>query len=95
MRTIHKAVLNVTDEQIIVLPKNSLPISVGEQRGALCLWYGCNTDEEESAQYIVRIFGTGNPIPYGDLGRFLGTVPMADGALIWHVFVGPFVTSVD
>ena len=34
-----------------------------------------------------RVVGTGNPVPT-DCGRFVGTVPVLDGRLIFHVFEG-------
>lgn len=85
-RVIHKTVLNITDEQDLVLPKNSVILSVGNQHENLCLWYGFDTNETEKVVRHICIFGTGNPIPDGDLGWFVGTVQMMEGRLVWHVF---------
>jgi hypothetical protein len=86
VRTIHKIVLNVVDDQWITIPKGSVILSVGEQREAICLWFGCETNEPELETRHISIFGTGNPIPDGPLGTFLGTVIAFGGALVWHVF---------
>ena len=94
MRAIHKQILTVTDEQIILLPKHAVPLSVAEQRDALCIWYGCDLNEPDREEHTVRIIGTGNPVPDVDLGAFLGTVITMGGALVWHVFVASTAAEV-
>lgn len=94
MLTIYKYPLAIADSQRIVMPHNSVPLSVGMQRETLCLWASVDTDRQET-EHEVRILGTGHEAS-SILGlrswcdvhwKFLGTVQQNGGALIWHVFI--------
>lgn len=41
-------------------------------------------DVDSPGVRLVQVFGTGQPIPAG--AQYVGTVPAAQGKLIWHVF---------
>jgi hypothetical protein len=86
MRTIFKHVLQITDTQYVMLPKGAAILSVGEQRNAVCVWFVCDSDNQLTERHRFDIYGTGNPMPEGDLGAFLGTVLTHDQNLVWHVF---------
>lgn len=92
---IWKFTLKLVELQILALPKGSEILSVGVQGegpttpGQIQLWaivppetkpdWADNAEEKK-----IAIVGTGQMAPRS---RFLGTVMMIDGALVWHVFV--------
>lgn len=86
MRTIFKTVLDITDTQYVMMPNGSEILSVGMQRNAICVWYVCDSLNATNEEHRFDIYGTGNPLPEGDLGTFLGTVLTHDAFLVWHVF---------
>lgn len=89
MKYIYKYLLAITDDQIISIPKDSTVLSVICQNNQLVVYVVIDTDNIESNElYKFKIIGTGNPIVAKDFltYRFLNTVSMADGNLIWHVF---------
>lgn len=86
MKTIHKQILNIADKQLIRVPIGSNFISVGIQWDKICLWYECDPALEKITR-IVCIRGTGHELT-GEEGCFIGTVIMANDALVWHVFEG-------
>ena len=83
-RTIWKFPLDVLDEQIISMPRHAEILSVACQNDALVMW--AKVDPENSLrQHKIHIRGTGHPLDEEE-GRFIGTVLMAGGSLVWHVF---------
>ena len=92
MEKIYKYKLEVTDFQIINLPKDaeilsvmSQPPTYGEMIDSLYMWVKLN-DENPLVPRRIRVFGTGNPMNYEHTLRFIGTVSMNSNSLIWHVF---------
>lgn len=91
-RKIYRYRLHVTDVVNLDLPKGAKVLSVGPPRDdsdQLDLWALVDVLPDglpmvdESRTF--RIIGTGNPMPDFH-GLFVGTVPMFNGALIFHVF---------
>ena len=97
MRTIWKYHLKLIDEQMLELPQGAYPLSVGVQkkeerigyRESLYLWMQLDPEQPKKDKYHIWIVGTGAPIPFpkDTQVQFIGTAQMADGALVWHVFV--------
>lgn len=85
MKTIHKQKLEIVDIQKIKIPIVSKILSVNNQKENLCIWYACDV-RSEMKTITIWIFGTGHPIPPSFEGEFIGTVLMANGDLVWHVF---------
>lgn len=86
MRTIHKQVLQIADEQTIQVPIGTANMYVGTQRGDVCMWYMCDPDNEYQ-DITIRIYGTGHPIEEDvNLLRYLGTAMTEGGRFVWHVF---------
>ena len=88
MEVIYKYTLSVTDEQTLTLPEGSKILSVLEQGNKIVLYAlvdvnKANTRSEED--YSIVIVGTGNFINSVKTYTFLGTVKLADGALMFHV----------
>lgn len=83
MSVIYKYQLALVDRQFVEMPAGSHILSVTEQHGALCLWALVDPSSPPEERVIV-IAGTGGPAP--DVLPFIGTVLMAAGNLVWHVF---------
>jgi hypothetical protein len=90
MKTIWKFSIEVTDEQTIRVPKGSRALTAQMQGNQLCLWVMLDTDNaDRGVNMPVYIHGTGHSVlPEAYHGRYLSTVQMDGGALIFHVFVG-------
>lgn len=97
METIFKYELEIVNEQIVPIPSGSRPLSVQEQNGKLILWAVVDESKKSTGNFKVRIFGTGNPLPYslmdfsydspsGYVKQHIGTVQMSTG-FVWHVFI--------
>jgi hypothetical protein len=88
-RRIYKYPLVFEDQQFVELPVGSDILSVAEQRGQIVLYAIVDTEEEDKAEVLVYIYGTGNPMGKANprAKHFLGTVNTHNGALMWHVFV--------
>jgi len=76
--------LAALDLQTIELPRGARVLSVDAQGGNTVLWALVNPDEDMTERTF-RICGTGHPV-CPDPGTFIGTVLMAEGGLVWHVF---------
>ena len=86
MIAIHKQVLKIKDEQLIELPIGAEILSVGNQYGNISIWYKCNIEADKIMRKIY-IRGTGHKFSGGE-HRFIGSVLMINGDLVWHVFEG-------
>lgn len=89
MLTIYKYPLQIADVQTVMVPEDAEPLSVQLQGDVLCLWM--LVDPEAAAlPRTIHIRGTGHPIEgvgeHGLIGDYVGTVQMAGGLLVWHVF---------
>ena len=77
--TIWKFALDVTDVQVIVMPKVNRPLTVQMQAGIPCYW--AVVDESTPAiQVTIRTFGTGHPGMSGEM-LYLGTYQLKGGTL--------------
>ncbi len=81
---IFKYPLDLTSPNIMGMPVGAEILTVQIQRGDICLWAKVDPDAElEDRQFVV--YGTGHTIKAGN-DSYIGTVQMAHGALVWHVF---------
>jgi hypothetical protein len=71
-------------EQEIAVPTAARFLSAQIQGDQLCLWALVNPKAPLQLKRIV-ILGTGHPVPTEQM-RFIDTVQMENGALIWHIF---------
>ena len=83
-RTIWKFTLAATDRQTVEMPDNAQVLSAQMQGETLCLWALVYPDAPKTKREI-EVFGTGHPVPPATR-RFISTVQMHGGALIFHVF---------
>lgn len=88
MDTIHKYPLQMLDRQEIALPKGTTVLSVGtpqaNETNAIMLWARVDTMQPKEKR-VFAIVGTGDYMPTGQL-RFIGTIFMPSGKLVFHVF---------
>ena len=88
MKRIYKYKLEVTDEQYIVMPAGAEILTVQTQFGQPCIWALVDIDETPcDIEYKFEIFGTGNPIDDDFEGKYIGTFQMAEGQLVYHLFL--------
>lgn len=73
---------------IIELPKWSEIKSVIEQRGEIVVYAIVPSIVEEMQRHLFQVIGTGHNIPEDvlDYYKFLGTVSLRQGTLIFHIF---------
>lgn len=82
MRTIWKQQLAIVDLQTLTMPKGAKLLSVGNQKGNLCLWYSVDTDMPNEDR-VIEIVGTGNSVEPRSRD-FIGTAVI--DPFVWHVF---------
>lgn len=85
---IYRYRLSITDEPRVLMPHKAQVLSVGPPRDEgddLDLWAIVDPHDTDLVLREFRAVGTGNPMPE-DCGRFVGTVPVYGGTLIFHVF---------
>lgn len=85
MRAVWKFHVPVQDSVLRAMPTGAEVLCVQLQKGQPCVW----ALVDEQAPVVQREFnwrGTGHPM--GNAGRYVGTVQLADGALVFHLFVG-------
>jgi hypothetical protein len=85
MMTIWKFPLTTTDEQVVQMPRNAVILSAQVQGQDICLWAMVNPESPKEGRHI-RIVGTGHPFPEGRYCKFIGTVQLEGGSLVFHVF---------
>lgn len=85
MTTIWKFPFAVGDDISIKMPACAEVLSVGVQDNTACVWARVDPAWPERV-YHFRMYGTGHPLNPHDVGRFVGTIQMAGGALVFHVF---------
>lgn len=88
MKTVWKFPLDITDDQDIKCPAESVPLFVGQQNDQPALWMLVESAERE-VQRHVSIHGTGHDTkgtPY--LLQYVGSFIVHDGAFVGHVWLG-------
>ena len=82
---IWKWTLTVTDMQSLPIPEGAKLLAVQMQGDVPQLW----ALVDEKARIVHRklaTYGTGNSMPDGDPGQYVGTYQICGGALVFHVF---------
>jgi hypothetical protein len=75
--------LTMIDDTVLDLPQDAEVLTVQWQHEHPCLWVLVDPTAPTERR-VFRIVGTGHPIS-GDV-RYVGTVQLDGGALIFHVF---------
>jgi hypothetical protein len=86
-KEIWKYTLKTTDVQTVPLPINAKILHVGVQRERICLWAEVDPIEAAFTSHIFRIIGTGHPIFDTYQLKYLGTVMLQGGSLVFHVYI--------
>lgn len=87
MKTIYKYPLQIQNAQTVLLPRHFTILDVQNQNEILYLWAIVDPEEKEYGKVTIYIRGTGYLLT-GDEGKFLGTVQVLNGGLVWHLFLG-------
>lgn len=88
MKTIHKYQLELAGNTSIKVPIESRILSVGNQRGNICVWVEVDTisprtnKEPTSEDVYFWVVGTGHKVPDGL--KYVGTVIIEP--FVWHVY---------
>lgn len=83
--TIWKYSLDAEDIQTLMMPEGAQILTAQMQGNALCLWAMVNPEKAKEKREI-EVFGTGHPGSDAVPRRYIGTVQMQGGALVWHIF---------
>lgn len=89
MYVIHKLYLDIVDQQVITIPVTAEILSVDAQHGCVALWYKRRAEFVELGPRSIAIATTGNEFSFPVHARFLGTVLLAEGNFVGHVFELP------
>jgi hypothetical protein len=91
IKKIFKYVIPITDESKLQLPAGAQIFSVIEQRNEIVLYAIINTFVEVTKTVSIRVVGTGHVINF-DLNeyKFLGTISLCGGTLMFHVFFSDY-----
>lgn len=90
MKTIWKFAAKIDDRQDIRVPKGTQVLTAQMQGQELCLWAMVEMDAATiGVDMPVWVHGTGHPADVAaTFGRYLASVQMMGGTLVFHVFVG-------
>ena len=89
MKKIYKYILKTVRKQNIFMSTGAKILSVQSQKGQICIWAIVDTDDPcDLIEHEIYIEGTGYLL-IDDLEnyRFLSTVQILNGNLVWHVFI--------
>lgn len=83
--SVWKTILTQDEIQTISAPAGAEMLCASELMEAPCVWFLCDPDAEIKKRQII-VVGTGwIDIPQG---KYIGTIFLADGQLVFHVFDG-------
>lgn len=82
-KRIFKFGLDITDYQMLHLPKGAVILCTMMQYGQLKIWCEVNTEVKVTEERRIIIVGTGNLIT-ATAYKYIGSV--IDGSFVWHVF---------
>lgn len=88
MKAIYKYSFEVNYRNDIKMPRGARPLCVQTQYGKPCIWALVDPNEELVIRPVFT-FGTGHPVDIDtEYNPYLGTFQLAEGQLVFHVFVG-------
>jgi hypothetical protein len=75
--------------QTVSMPPNSVVLTAQVQREKICVWALVDPNDVGRVDYPVWVHCTGHPVRDAAIqGRYVASVQLAGGALVFHVFVG-------
>mgnify|MGYP001592531188 CR=1 FL=1 len=81
---VFKYQLEVTDRQTVIMPKAARILCVQAQNGRPCLW-ALVPDDMAPELRVIFTHGTGHTCS-SDIGSYVGTYQLQNGAFVGHVF---------
>jgi hypothetical protein len=84
MKKVFKYTFEPNDFMIFSLPNNAKILTIQEQLGTLCLWALVDPEEPVMKQVNIRMVGTGHPIM--EDGKYISSVQVFGGTMIFHFF---------
>lgn len=84
LQRVYKYKLTLDDWVSIAMPEGAVPLFVDVQLGSPYIWARVAIDAPPVIHHF-RIAGTGHDLG-SNVGRYIGTFLLADGALVFHVF---------
>ena len=82
MQTVHKYVLDLSDEQEISMPRGAEILHFNNQNESPTIWVRVDT-RNPSTNFNLSIRGTGHD---NASGKYIGTAVFQAGALVLHLF---------
>ena len=80
---IHKYPIRLLEQQTVTMPLSANILCAQMQNRKLCIWAKVDSDESQTIDRTILIFGTGNPMPMAH-GDYIDTVQV--DSFVWHVF---------
>lgn len=84
---IFKYPIEVTDEQIVLLPTGAKILTIQNQGEIPCLWALVNPTVPRDMAITIRIYGTGHDVIDSDSLEYISTFQMMGGSLVFHSFI--------
>lgn len=86
IKSIWKYPLEIVDEQIIEMPEHSRILTAQVQNGVICIWALVNTQTITKEKIHIRVIGTGHIIEDFAYLRYISTIQLHNGALVFSIF---------
>lgn len=87
MKKIFKYPIEVTDEQVVLLPTGAKVLTIQSQGEVPCIWALVNPTAPRNEAITIRIHGTGHDVPDSDNLEYVSTFQMMGGRLVFHSFI--------
>lgn len=85
MKKIFKYPIQITDEQVVMMPAGAKILTVQNQKEIPCIW--AIVDPAASLEKVkIRVHGTGHDIKDSERLEYIGTFQILCGGLVFHVF---------
>ena len=89
VKSIWKFALKEDDFQTVSMPPQSKVLTAQVQNENVCIWALVDPNDSQRFDYPVWVHGTGHPVVDAAIqGRYVASVQLEGGALVFHVFVG-------
>lgn len=85
MRKIYKYKLKITGEQILILPKESIILTIQCIGDIPYVWAQIDTIINETEERYILIFATGETLPDIEM-EYIGTYQIFNGIEVHHIF---------
>lgn len=86
MRTMWKYALNMTDDQVVMMPRGASVLSFQIQNEVPTIWSLVDSDQPTVSRRVI-IVGTGHDASDTNGMFYVGTAQFGGGSLVLHLFV--------